>query len=71
MLSNMGQTEQTFYETYTKATLYERRIPFIISGPVDPFSSDSHMERLRHSCRQAEDGNIIVKTVEELEDIAR
>lgn len=71
MLSNMGQTKQTFYESYTKTALRERRIPFIISDPVDPFFSDSNMERLRHSYHQAEDGKIIVKTMEELEDMAR
>ena len=34
MLEAMGQTKQTFYETYTKTALRERSIPFIISAPV-------------------------------------
>ena len=34
MLEAMGQTKQTFYETYTKTELRERSIPFIISAPV-------------------------------------
>ena len=34
MLEAMGQTKQTFYETYTKTALRERNIPFIISAPV-------------------------------------
>ena len=30
----MGQTKQTFYETFTRTALRERSIPFIISAPV-------------------------------------
>ncbi len=70
MLQNMGQTKQTFYESYTKTALRERRIPFIISDPADPFYSDSNVARLRHSFRQAEDGKMITKRREELEDMA-
>ena len=35
MLDAMGQTKQTFYETYTRTALRERSIPFIISAPVN------------------------------------
>ena len=36
MLREMGQTRQSFYETYTKTALRERRIPFIIkASPLD------------------------------------
>ena len=33
-----------------------RRIPFTIEAPIDPFYSESNMERLHHSFRQAEEG---------------
>lgn len=35
MLRAMGQTKQTFYETFTRTALRERSIPFIISAPVE------------------------------------
>lgn len=70
MLSNMGQTKQTFYETYTKTALRLRKIPFMIEDPVDPFYSESNMARLRHSFKQAEEGRVIRKTMEELEAMA-
>ncbi|HJA66212.1 antitoxin [Lachnoclostridium sp. An169] len=35
MLDAMGQTKQTFYETFTRTALRERRIPFIISAPLE------------------------------------
>lgn len=34
MLNAMGQTKQTFYESFTRAALRERSIPFIISAPA-------------------------------------
>lgn len=34
MLDAMGQTKQTFYETYTRTALRERSIPFIIKAPL-------------------------------------
>lgn len=70
MLESMGQTKQTFYETYTKTALRLRRIPFTIEAPIDPFYSESNMARLRHSFKQAEEGKVIRKTMEELEDMA-
>ena len=38
MLDAMGQTKQTFYETFTRTTLRERSIPFIIKAPL----ADTH-----------------------------
>lgn len=35
ILDEMGQTKQTFYETYTKTVVRERCIPFIIKAPVN------------------------------------
>ena len=35
MLDAMGQTKQTFYETFTRTALRERSIPFIISAPIE------------------------------------
>ena len=70
MLQNMGQTKQTFYETYTKTALRLRRIPFMIEDPIDPFYSESNMKRLHHSFRQPEEGRTITKTMDELEAMA-
>lgn len=39
-------------------------------APIDPFYSESNMERLHHSFRQAEEGKLVVKTMEELEELA-
>ena len=41
MLDEMGQTKQTFYETFTKTTLRERSIPFIIKAPLSDKNSNN------------------------------
>lgn len=40
MLNAMGQTKQTFYESFTRTALRERSIPFIISAPKKAVSTD-------------------------------
>lgn len=41
MLDEMGQTKQTFYETFTRTALRERSIPFIIKAPLPVTHTDS------------------------------
>lgn len=42
MLKEMGQTQQTFYETFTRTALRERNIPFIISVPTKEAADDGN-----------------------------
>ena len=70
ILQQMGQTKQTFYETYTKTVLRLRRIPFIIEAPRDPFYSSANMIQLAKSEQQLREGKYVVKTIEELEAMA-
>lgn len=42
MLDSMGQTKQTFYESFTRTALRERRIPFIISAPIKEKSTQDN-----------------------------
>ena len=43
MLDAMGQTKQTFYETFTRTALRERCIPFIVRAPVSSKSAENRM----------------------------
>ena len=49
MLDAMGQTKQTFYETFTRTALRERSIPFLISAPVTKkdTTNDRRMEAFK------------------------
>ena len=60
----------TFYMIYTKKALRDRRIPFDIEAPADPFYSEQNMAQLRKSAQQVKEGKIITKTMEDLEAIA-
>ena len=43
MLDEMGQTKQTFYETFTRTALRERSIPFIIKAPLPATHKNNKM----------------------------
>ena len=70
MLEKMGMNIATFYNIYTMKSLREKRIPFEITAPEDPFYSESNMERIKQSVKQVEKGKVIVKSMEELDDMA-
>ena len=65
-----GMNISTFYMIYTKKALRDRRIPFDIEAPADPFYSEQNMAQLRKSAQQVKEGKIITKTMEDLEAIA-
>ena len=70
MCEAMGMNISTFYMIYTKKALRERKIPFEIEAPVDPFYSEKNMSQLYKSIKQADQGKVVVKTMEELEAMA-
>ena len=67
MCDEMGMNLSTFFMIYAKKALRDRCIPFEITAPVEPFYSESNLEQLKKANRQVKNGQIIVKTMEELE----
>ena len=63
MCEAMGMNISTFYMIYTKKALRDRRIPFDIEAPADPFYSEQNMAQLRKSAQQVKEGKIITKPV--------
>ena len=61
----LGMNMTTAFTIYAKKMSREKRIPFEIS--VDPFYSDSNMRAIDEAAKQIEKGQVIVKTMEELE----
>ncbi len=70
MLSEMGMNVSTFYMLYTKKVLRERKIPFEIEAPLDPFFSETNIAQLVKSEEQIRKGQTVTKTMEELEELA-
>lgn len=67
MCEEMGMNLTTFFMIYAKKALRDRRIPFEITAPVDPFYSDANLRQIRKSDEQIQNGQVVVKTMEELE----
>ena len=49
MCEEMGMNLTTFFMIYAKKALRDRKIPFEIAAPRDPFYSDSNMDALDKS----------------------
>lgn len=67
MCDEMGMNLTTFFMIYAKKALRDRRIPFDVSAPLDPFYSESNMAQIRKADEQVRAGKIVIKTMEELE----
>ena len=70
LVEDMGMNLSTFFMIYIKKSLRDRKIPFEITAPTDPFFSECNMERLRESEQQFREGDVVIKTMEELEAMA-
>lgn len=67
MCDEMGMNLTTFFMIYAKKALRERRIPFEIEAPLDPFYSKTNLKQIEKSSQQVKEGKTITKTIEELE----
>ncbi|MBQ6973099.1 MAG: type II toxin-antitoxin system RelB/DinJ family antitoxin [Synergistaceae bacterium] len=56
IVSAMGMSMSTFFMIYAVRVLRDRRIPFYIEAPEDPFYSPANIERLKKSIAQLEAG---------------
>jgi len=70
MCDEMGMNITTFFMIYAKKALRDRRIPFDIVAPIDPFYSAGNIEQIRKADRQIKEGRVVEKTMEELEEMA-
>ncbi len=67
MCEEMGLNLTTFFTLYAKKAVRDRKIPFEITAPKDPFYSETNLKRLLESVGQLRDGKVVVKSMEELE----
>lgn len=66
--NELGMNMTTAIMIFAKKVTRERRIPFDVA--IDPFYSDSNMTALKKSMEQLANCQVIVKSLEELEDMA-
>lgn len=67
MCSEMGMNLTTFFMIYAKKALRDRKIPFSIEAPTDPFYSARNMAQIAKADQQVKENRVVVKTMEELE----
>ena len=67
LCNEMGMNLTPFFTIYAKKALRDRCIPFDITAPLDPFYSDSNITQLKKANQQIKNGQVVVKTIEELE----
>lgn len=64
----LGMSMTTAITMLAKKMTREKRLPFEVS--IDPFYSESNQKALKNSIEQAKHGQIIIKGLDELEQIA-
>ena len=64
----LGMNMTTAFTIFAKKMCREKRIPFEVS--IDPFYSASNLRAIEESIEQLQQGKVIVKTMDELEDMA-
>ena len=66
--NELGMNMTTAIIIFAKKVTREKRIPFDVS--IDPFYSDRNMKILQRSKEQLSSGQVVVKSLDELEDMA-
>ena len=69
LCADVGMSTSTAINLFAKAFIRERRLPFDVVAS-DSFYSESNMKHLQRSIQQLEEGQVIVKTMDELEKMA-
>ena len=70
MCEEMGMNLTTFFTIYAKRALRDRKIPFEISAPIDPFYQERNLAQLRRAHQQAQEGCTVTRSMAELEGMA-
>lgn len=55
--TEFGMSPSTAVNIFARTLVRERRIPFEIAAPLDPFYAEPNMRRLRNSLEQLQTGN--------------
>lgn len=68
--SNIGLSMSSLFNVFAKKVVTERKVPFDLTYNNDPFYSDSNIKALDEATKQYHNGQVVTKTIEDLEAIA-
>ena len=66
LFEELGLNMTTAFNIFIRQSLREGGIPFEITTRVDPFFSEANMKVLEDSIKEANDGKVISKSIEDL-----
>lgn len=69
LCADVGMSTSTAINMFAKAFIRERKLPFAVVAS-DPFYADSNMRHLQRSIQQLAEGRVVVKTMDDLEEMA-
>ena len=67
LFDDLGLNMSTAINLFVRQAVREGGIPFEITTKTDPFYSAANQARILEGIRQLENGQVVVKTMEELE----
>ena len=67
LFEELGMNISTAFNIFIRQSVRQGSIPFEITTKTDDFYNPANMQRLQHSIEQMEQGNFVVKSIEELE----
>ena len=68
LFDEMGMNMTTAITIFTKTVVRQGKIPFEIA--VDPFWNEANQARIKEGVEQLKNGQVVVKTMDELEAMA-
>ena len=68
---NIGMSMSALFNVFAKKVVAEKKVPFELAYHGDPFYSESNMKWLQESIKQMENGQVVTKTMEELEEMEK
>lgn len=68
LFSELGLNMTTAVNIFIRQSIRQGGIPFDITTQTDAFYNPANMKRLKESIKQIEEGNVVTKTFQDLEN---
>lgn len=68
---NMSMDVQDLFSFYAQSVVKDPKLAYRVSASIDPFYSESNLASLAHAVQQEKEGRFVIKTMDELEAMAR
>lgn len=70
LFNDLGMNLPTAVDIFVRQSVRQGGIPFVITKSTDPFYNPANIRRLEHSIEQMKQGEVVTKSMDELERMA-